>query len=302
MKRRLLAGAFALAVGYAVYSFKAHDLGKPESALARLPTDNAAVLAVDFSALRQAGMLDWLAGPVVDEEPEYKAFVAKTGFDYRRDLDHAFVSFHPSGVYFLVRGRFRWKQLEAYAVEQGGGCGGGTCRMPGSTPARKISFFPLSSTLMAMAVGFDESAAEPMREPAKGTRPIAIPLQPVWLSLPSAVLKKSDSFPDGTRLFAKAMEDAQSVTISLAAQGKALEAQMDVVCRDAREAGILTAQFQKLTTVLGQIIAKEKQTPNPADLSGVLTAGVFEQQDAKVIGRWPIERAFLDNLAGKSPK
>ena len=74
---------------------------------------------------------------------------------------------------------------------------------------------------------------------------------------------------------------------------------MEVVCRDAREAGILAAQFQKLTSVLREIIAKEKQTPNPADLSGVLTAGVFRQEDVRVIGRWPIERAFLDNLVGK---
>jgi hypothetical protein len=299
MKRRLLIGSIVVAVAAVVY-LETREPGNPESVLARLPTDNAAVLAIDFASLRSGGLLELLSGPTVEEEPEYKTFVAKTGFDYRRDLDHAFVSFHQDGVYFLVRGRFNWKQLASYASEQGGGCRGGTCRMPGSLPARKISFFPLRSNLMAMAVSGDESAVERMREPARGAHPIAILSQPVWLSLPSAALKKSADFPAGTQLFAKAMEDAESVTLSIAPQGRAIEARLEVVCRDAREAGILAAQFQKLTAVLRQIIEQEKQTPNPADLSGVLTAGVFHQEDVRVIGRWPIERAFLDNLAGKA--
>src|SRR5258708_40253649 len=120
----------------------------PETALARLPSDNAAVLSIDFSALRRGGIFEMLSGPVVEEEPEYKTFVAKTAFDYRRDLDQAFISFHSSGVYFLVRGRFDWKRLEEYAREQGGGCSNGLCRMPGSVPDRKISSFPLNPTLM----------------------------------------------------------------------------------------------------------------------------------------------------------
>jgi hypothetical protein len=54
-----------------------------------------------------------------------------------------------------------------------------------------------------------------------------------------------------------------------------------------------------VTEVLRQIIEKEKQKPTPGDLAGVLTAGAFHQEDSRVLGRWPIERAFLDNLAGK---
>ena len=300
-RRRLIGSAIAAvvcAIGIVVY-FKTRDVPL-ESALARLPSDNAAVLSIDFEALRRGGILDMLSGPVVEEEPEYKSFVAKTDFDYRRDLDHAFISFHPAGVYFVVRGRFDWKRLEAYAREQGGGCSNGLCRMPGSLPTRKISFFPIRSDLMAMAVSGDESAAARMSGPAIGARPIAMLTQPVWLSLPSSTLKKSGEFPVGTQLFAKAMENAESATISIGPQGKALEAQLEVVCRDAGEAAVLAAQFQKMTAVLRQIIEKEKQTPNPGDLSGVLTAGVFRQENARVLGRWPIERVFLENLAGKN--
>jgi hypothetical protein len=302
MKRRLLIGSILAvslcAIGTIAY-FKTRDLRSLESILARLPSDDASILSIDFASLRRSGILDLLSGPVVEEEPEYKAFVEKTAFDYRRDLDHAFVSFHPSGTYFLVQGRFDWKRLEAYAREQGGGCFNGLCRMPASTPPRKISFFPLKSNLLAMSVSADDFAATRMNEPPKTARNLAVLKQPVWLSLPAAALKKSGEFPTGTQLFAKAMEDAESATISLAPQGKAIEAQLVVVCHSAQEASVLAAQLQRVTEVLRQMIEKEKQKPTSADLAGILTAGVFHQEDARVLGRWPIERAFLDNLAGK---
>jgi hypothetical protein len=303
MKRRLLIGSglalLLCAIGTVAY-LRTRNLA-PEAVLARLPSDNAAVLSIDFSALRRGGIFEMLSGPVVEEEPEYKTFVEKTAFDYRRDLDHAFISFHSGGVYFLVRGRFDWKRLEQYAREQGGGCINNLCRMPGSVPERKISFFPINSSLMAMAVSPNESAATRMSEPAKNSRAIAMLKQPVWLSLPSSTLQKSDSFPTGTRLFAKAIEGAESATLSLVPQGKAIEAQLEVVCRSAQEASIVTEQFQKVTALLRTIIERDKQKPNPGDLSGVLTAGVFRQENTRVLGRWPIERAFLENLAGKSP-
>ena len=301
MRRRLLIGAglaVALALGTFVY-FKTRALSTPEQILARLPSDDASVLSIDFAMLRKAGVFEMLNGSAIGEEPEYTAFVNKTGFNYQRDLDRAFLAFHPSGVYFLVDGRFDWKRLEAYASEQGGGCYNGLCRMQGSQPNRKISYFPLKSNLMALAVSPDDWAATRMNEPARNARPIAILQQPVWLSLPAAVLKKSEAFPTGTQLFAKAMEDAHSATLSLAPEGQALELRLDVVCRNAQEASILTAQFQKVTSVLRELIAKEHQKPGPGDAATVLMAGVFRQDDARVTGHWPIARAFLEHLAGK---
>src|SRR5260370_15783908 len=112
MKRPLLIGAIAVgvlsAIGTVAY-LKTRDLNSPESILARLPSDNATVLSIDFAALRRGGILDLFSGPVVDQEPEYKVFVEKTAFDYRRDLDHAFVSFPASAVYFLALVSFAWK-------------------------------------------------------------------------------------------------------------------------------------------------------------------------------------------------
>lgn len=302
MRRRLLIAsglAVALgAIGTAVY-FRTRDLATPEQILARLPADGASVLSIDFASLRRAGVLEMLAGPVVQEEPEYTAFVRQTGFNYQRDLDHAFLSFHPNGVYLLVRGRFDWKRLEAYAREQGGGCFNGLCRLQGSQPARMISFFALKGNLMALAVSPDAWAAARMNEPAKNVRPIAPLPQPVWLSLSPAALRKTDSFPTGTQLFAKAMQDAQSATLSIAPREKSFDAQLDVVCPDGREAASVAAQFEKVTTVLKELIAKERRKPGPGDLATALAAGVFRQDGARVTGHWPIERALLEQLAGK---
>jgi hypothetical protein len=44
------------------------------------------------------------------------------------------------------------------------------------------------------------------------------------------------------------------------------------------------------------MIARERQTPNPSDLSGVLTSGVFRQEGTRVHGSWPLGPAFLENL------
>ena len=55
-------------------------------------------------ALRAGGILQMLDGSKVGEDPEYRAFVAKTEFDYKQDLDTAMVAFGPTGRYMLLKG------------------------------------------------------------------------------------------------------------------------------------------------------------------------------------------------------
>src|SRR4051794_23183259 len=149
----------------------------------RLPTDDALVVYIDFAALRAGGVMRLLEGSSVGEDAEYRAFVAKTEFDYKQDLDAAMVAFAPSGRYMLLKGRFDWKSLSNYVRSQDGTCNNSFCRMHGSTPERRISFFPLQSGTMALAVATDEAAALRMNAVA----PHAIrqlPAAPVWVSIP----------------------------------------------------------------------------------------------------------------------
>jgi hypothetical protein len=265
--------------------------------LQRLPADNALVLSVDFQALRRAGILQMLDGAQAGQDPEYQSFVRKTNFNYQRDLDRALVAFAPTGKFLLLEGRFDWPRLRAYAAEQGGRCERDLCRMQGTMPERQISFFPLRSGVMALAVSPDASAALRLAAPAPGT-PAVPPASPVWLSVPVATLRSGDTLPAGTRMFAHSLAEAESVTLAFGPDGRHMAAKLDVLCRNEIDAADAALELTRVTSVLRQMIARENQNPNPADLSGVLAAGSFTSGGKRVYGYWPIERSFVENLFG----
>jgi hypothetical protein len=263
----------------------------------RLPSQDCVLLYVDFGALRRAGVLEMMTASAVAQDPEYRAFVDQTGFDYARDLDSALVSFSPTGKFFILRGRFDWKNLNDYTIAQGGTCTNAFCRVEGSTPDRKISYFPLHSDVMALAVSKDESAAGEMQTRRPG-QDLAIPPEPVWSVIGASALKQSASLPAGTRMFASALEGAERVVLALGPDGSAMRLRLDVTCRDQQSATRLAEQFTAITAELRSLIVRENQTPNPRDLSGILTAGKFEHNDRHMIGYWPVQRSFLESIAG----
>ena len=288
--------AFCGASVWGVAWYRSRSLGTA-ALLARLPAENALVAYIDFSELRRGGVLDLLDGSKAGEDPEYRNFVRQTQFDYKKDLDAALVAFAPTGRFLLLKGRFDWNSLRAYVEGQGGKCANAFCRMTGSAPERRISFFPLRSNLMALAVSPDESAALRLGNVVPGPDP-QLPAAPVWLSIPPSVLKSSDSLPAGTRMFARGMERAESATLAFAPEGHGLAARLDVRCRDERDAADLASQLTRTTSLLRETMERERQKPNPADLSGVLTSGVFRNEGRRVLGYWPIERAFVENVLG----
>ena len=261
--------------------------------LQRLPSENALVLSVDFDALRRAGILQLLGGQ--GQDAEYQSFVRKTNFDYQRDLDRALAAFAPTGKFLLLVGRFDWPRLRAYVADEGGRCERDLCRMQGSQPDRRISFFPLRPTLMALAVSPDASAALRLATPAPAA-PVVPSVAPVWLSVPVGTLRSGEDLPTGTRMFAHSLSEAESVTLSVAPEGRRLSAKLDVLCRTEIDAADASLELTRVTQVLRQMIARENQVPNPADLSGVLAAGSFTTGGKRVYGYWPIERSFVENL------
>ena len=295
----LIAALCGLAV-WGVARFRYRGLATTAEWLERLPTQDAVVFYIDFAALRKGGVLQMLAGSKAAEEPEYKVFVLKTEFDYTRDLDAVLACFTPRAKYFVVRGRFDWDSLQSYTREQGGTCRNMLCRMNGSTPERKISFFPLRPRLMGLAVSPDDSAVVNLESAAKRRRGIEIPEAPVWFSITPALLKNSRDLPEGTRMFARSMENTEDIILAMAPRGVRFEARLSVQCRSEQQAALLSEQLARITTVLREMIARDKQTPNPRDLSGVLTAGSFNHIGTRVLGSWPLERAFLEGLLNGS--
>ena len=270
----------------------------PTALLKRIPSQDALVVWIDFAGLRRSGFLQLLAGAKATEQAEYQSFVYATRFDYINDLDTVIASFPRSGgFYALVEGRFDWKSLRAYVAREHGQCVNSVCRLVGSTPDRHISFLPLRRDLMAMAVGADEWAANQLASPASGPNP-AMPQGLVWLRFPGALPKSSWSLPDGTAAFARIVESSPSVTVSIVPEADRLAAKLEVQCRNEVEAADLKSQLASVTDLARSMFAREKLTPNPADFSGLVTSGVFQTEGPRVLGSWPIQRAFVQNLLG----
>jgi len=275
---------------------KVRRVATAEALLARFPAEDGMILAIDLESLRRTGILAAFAGNKVAQEPEYRAFVGGTGFDYQQDLDLALAWFRQGNTYLLLRGRFDWPRLRDYVAMQGGVCRNVFCRLEGSTPQRKISFFPLSGNVMALAVSPDAWAASALAERRPAPPGTSYPSQPFWLLVPASMLHDAGSLPAGVRPFSKAMSGAEKVVFSLAPAGGRLEVQVDVTCRSGQEAGVLASQLEGVTSLLNAMTARQATKPDPKDLGGVLAAGRFEQVDQRVLGRWPIERSFLEAI------
>lgn len=266
--------------------------------LRRLPTQNAIVLFVDFDALRRDGILQLLDNSKAGEDPEYQAFVRDTNFNYKRDLDSALAAFAPTGKFLLLRGRFDWKVLRAYLVAHGGACDADLCRVDGSTPERRISFFPLAFHVMAMAVSPDSSAALRLKAAAAAGPAGGLPEGPFWISVPVSALGSGDGLPDGTRAFARSLRQAETLTLAMVPEGRRLAAKMTVLCRNEADAADAASELTHVTALLRQMIESEHRKPNPNELAGVLTAGSFRPDGRRVLGYWPIERTFMESILG----
>ncbi|MCP5117428.1 MAG: hypothetical protein GY953_41920, partial [bacterium] len=237
------------------------DNSSPAQLIRRLPSGDAAVFYVDVAALRRDGLLDLLERAPVDEEVEYRDFVADTGFDYTRDLDSALIAVYASETFLLLKGRFDWGQLVDYAESGAGICYNGFCRIQGSTPERRVSFFAISPVVMGMAVGSDSYAASSLgvseQPEVKG-----FPQTPLWLMMSGTTLKRARWLPSGTRSYVSAMEDAGRVTLALAPAGSDFEAQLRVDCESEAHAENIAGQWGGVTDMLRSLIRREHKKPN----------------------------------------
>jgi hypothetical protein len=303
MQRRqivaLAVAACALA-GSAVYWYRARGARQPSNLVSYLPTANASVMYIDVDALRRSGILNMLAGAKTAEEPDYQQFVRETKFDYRQDLDALAAAFKDGRTYFALRGRFHWNDLRDYATQQGGSCHNDFCVVAGSQPNRRISFYPLKSDVMAMAIGPDDFGAYQVTSNSSKL-PLAAPAEPVWALIPAAALKSMDALPASAKAYVPALEGADEIVFSIsAARDRQLQFGVHVTCKDAPAASALLSQFETTTKALRDLLAHQRQKPDPADLSGALVAGSFRRDERQVYAIWPIPKALLDAVAGSA--
>ncbi len=291
----LVVALCAVAVGVAQWRRSAHPYGAKEL-IAALPPDVTARVYIDVDLLRRSGLLNLLAGSKAAEEPDYRKFVAETGFDYRTDLDAVAAAFLRGGVYLTVHGRFEWRRLSDYARSQGGQCRNTICSMPGSAADRNISFYPLRPDVLALAVSQEDRGVS-MIGPNQWKNPPALPPEPVWVSAAAFAFSDLSDFPTGTHAFLSPLAQARQVVFAVGQQGDHLQVRLEVACNSPEAAAAMVKQLSATTDLLKKMLDRDRLTPNPRDLSGVLTAGTFQQQNALVTGTWPIERGFVEALA-----
>jgi len=287
----------ATGVAGSLYYWRVRSASNVARLAARLPEGEFAVAHIDLRALRSAGLLPLLARPNGEQESEYLEFVRETGFDYARDLDAALVAFGGEEIYALLVGRFSWGRLIGYVDARGGDCYNGFCRVPSGRPRRWISFFAVTPSVMGFAASRDPWAASVLLDPRDPPPLERVPSQPVWLTFSRGALKRAGWLPAGTRAFITPIFDAERVTVALGASGSAYEARLEVQCRTPEEADRIARQLNEITATLNRMIRLENKQPNPRDLSGILTAGVFVNHQARVEGRWPVPAEFLQALA-----
>jgi hypothetical protein len=252
---------------------------------------------IDVEALRRSGILELVAGSKAAEDSDYRAFVQESGFDYRIDLDSVAAAFLHGNEYFALRGRFDWKLLSKYAQDHGGKCLNAVCQMPATSPRRFISFYPLKSDILALAVSTEERGVD-MIGPNQWRNPPQLPPEPVWISAPSFAFTDVKDLPAGSQSFLSPLAQAQRVMFAVGPEGNRLQIRLEVACANAEGAAVLAKKLTDTTELLKKMLARDHMTANPADLSGVLTAGNFQQKDQHVTGTWPVERSFVEALTG----
>lgn len=125
--------------------------------VSHLPTADGIFLIAD------GGVVKKIAGETGNEEPDYREFVDKSGFDYRRDLDRIVAVIGEPTSYYVVTGRFNWGKISSYV----GSCVKGVCSMPASQPGKWISLMQLRSDAIAIAVSPKQLAVGDMEATRK---------------------------------------------------------------------------------------------------------------------------------------
>ena len=256
----------------------------PQRLMTCLPAGGHPTLYIDVQTLREAGVLDSLAGAAGTEEPDYKAFVAATGFDYRQDLDAAAIYFTPQARLIIARGRFDRAKLAAYAKSGGGRCVGELCTMEGSARDRQISWTPLDSDLLGIGVGADPLAAALTGKASRAPDPL--PPAPVWLSLPGSALEDRDGLPAGFSALLSSLSGASRATFAVNGSEQGFEIRLVAPFDDRLRAEASVKRLREATEALKTLLARAGTPVEKGSLAEALTQGSFMADGTRVQGKW----------------
>lgn len=288
--------AVIAALLWAIDSYRHRFVRSDQDLFRFVPQGDATVFYGNIVVLRRAGLLQTLAGANKIEDAEYRAFVRQTRLDYRGDIDAIAGAAEGGQVFFVVRGRFDWGKLRAYAASRGGGCKGAVCEAPASEAGRWASFVEIQPDAMGLALSADRNAAKALLPPGHAVSQ-PLPNRPIWARISSSDLKNPANLPLALRLFAISLQFANPVVLSLApGDSGGFKLELDAQCANPAMAATIREQLILDTKLLRLELAREHVQPNAADLTGLLTAGSFQVVDKRVVGTWPVRKELLKAL------
>jgi hypothetical protein len=294
----LLIGVCAGLAAYLMRRARPPVITSDAEMVALLPRRDLATVFLNVSVLRQAGLLNLIQASRPAQDSDYLQFIRDTGFDYARDIERIAARGTEGQIFLLVRGRFDWARLREYASRHGGTCNEKFCQAPTAHAGRWASFLQVQSDMAGIALSADPADVL-LLSPRKIERPAEIPNAPLWVSLPHAVLSDTKSLPVPMRLFALALQSADSVVImaeQTAGGSSDLEVRLRAVYENTAAAHTIRTQLEMDTKLLRMELEREHQHVSEGDLTGLLTSGIFEQSGSAITGRWPLRREFLKAL------
>lgn len=293
----LLIGIAALFAGIDRYQ---HRFVRTDSdLLSLLPLPDATVFYARVDLLRQAGMLSLLRDTSGHSDSDYEAFVRQTGFDYSRHLDAIAGSITDHAILVAMKGDFDWDRIRNYVRGAGGSCEAGHCEFRGSSPGKWISTLRIQRDVLGISLGATPSL---IKEIHAGQASLLgqLPSAPVWVRLAPSFLKDTSSVPLALRIFLISLQPADSVVIALrqpsSGNKDAFEIELAARCKSAVAADTVRKQLVIQTNMLKLELAHEHRQADPADLTGLLTAGRFDTSENNVRGEWPVSKELLKAL------
>lgn len=294
----LLAAALGL-LFFGLHRFRHRIVGSNVDLVRLLPSPEGdfSTFFLNVELLRRGGYLDLLSPNTVPVEADYRQFVQETNFDFARDVDAiAGALSTTSQLDLFIKGRLDWSRLRAYATRHSGSCDGSECRMPARNPGRWISFAELQPDTMALAVTPDRNAASALVITKPGP-PEIISSDPAWLRPSKTFLQQPNALPQPLRMFAIAIQSAQTLLISFSPDPQAafdikLQAHfaLPAIANTSRNQLEIDTKMMKLE------LARERAQPNPADLTGLLTSSRFTQNGKVLEGIWPVSKELLQAM------